>query len=129
MVATYRSTSPVGLLVRLAEDADKLVRLQTEMAMGEARQVAERNRGPMTVLIGGIVLLALGLLVALPALLMTLLPWHWQVAAVWLALYVIAGAIAIPIGRSRLRVGMPHTVAMIKESEEWMLAQLRSLDV
>jgi hypothetical protein len=121
-----QSTSPLAVMVRLVEDTDQLVRLQVDLASQEARQVAARNRRPVLLLVGGVTLAVLAVLVALPALLVVLLPWHWQVAAGWLVLYLVAAAITIPLGRSGLHLGLPQTTAIVKETEEWVLRQARS---
>jgi putative superfamily III holin-X len=127
-MVSYPSASPVRIGVRLAEEADELVRLQIALAREEALEVAKRNRGSVLLLAVGMALVGVALLVAVPVLLMALLPWHWEVAAGWLVVFLVAGAIAIPLGRSGLRLGMPRTVAVAEETEQWLLRQIRSFD-
>jgi hypothetical protein len=67
------------------------------------------------------------LLVAVPVLVVALVPWHWQAALVWIAAYaLLAGGLAL-YGRSRLSLRLPsRTIASLKENKEWALHQLRS---
>jgi hypothetical protein len=60
-------------------------------------------------------------------LLVALLPWHWEVAAVWIAAYALGGAVALLVGRARLRLAAPpKTVAELKENREWVLRRINS---
>ena len=75
---------------------------------------------------GGL-LLALGVLVAIPALVVVLVPWHWQAAAAWIVLYVLLGIGLVLFGKTRFRVGLPaKTLASLKENKEWALRRMKS---
>ena len=67
------------------------------------------------------------MLVAVPVLIVELVPWHWEAALVWAVAYVlIAGGLAL-YGKSRLSLRMPsRTIESLKENKEWALHQLRS---
>ena len=75
---------------------------------------------------GGL-LLVFGLLVVLPSLVVILVPWHWQAAAVWLAAYMVVGLALVSIGKSRLQLRLPpRTIESLKENKEWALRRVKS---
>ena len=75
---------------------------------------------------GGLLVL-LAVLVAMPSLVVILLPWHWQAAAVWIGAYVLTGALLMLAGRARMRISLPpRTVESLKENKEWALRRVRS---
>jgi hypothetical protein len=69
----------------------------------------------------------LAVFVAVPVLIVALVPWHWQAALVWAVAYaVLAGGLAL-FGKSRLSLRLPsRTIESLKENKEWALHQLRS---
>ena len=75
---------------------------------------------------GGL-LVILGVLVALPVVVVVLVPWHWQAAAVWTAAYVAIGLVMVLIGKARLQLRLPpRTIESLKENKEWALRRVRS---
>jgi len=57
----------------------------------------------------------------------TLVPWHWQAALVWVVAYAVLAAGLALYGRSRLSLRLPsRTIESLKENKEWALHQLRS---
>jgi uncharacterized membrane protein YqjE len=111
----------------LAEDVRRMIDLQVELAKRELREMAVANALAAGLLGGGGLLGTLAVLVALPVVLVVVLPWHWQVAVVWAVAYLLIGAAALLAGRSRLRLEPPRkTLAALKETKEWVLQRMRS---
>ena len=72
-------------------------------------------------------LLVLAVFVVTPALVVVLVPWHWQAAAVWLAAYLVIGLVLVLVGKSRIQLRLPpRTMETLKESKEWALRRVRS---
>ena len=68
----------------------------------------------------------LALLVAVPVLMVLLVPWHWEAAGVWAVAYLLAAAVAL-YGRARLHIGLPEkTITSLKETKTWAVHRLRS---
>ena len=108
-------------------DAQRLITLEIALAKQEAKEIATANGIAAGVIAFGGLLLVLGVLVALPAMVVQLVPWHWQAAAVWAAAYVVLGLVLVMIGKSRLRIGLPRrTVESLKENKEWALRHVKS---
>src|SRR5436190_1701305 len=79
------------------------------------------------VMMFGVLLAVLGLLVAVPALVVVLVPWQWQAAAVWVAAYLLIGLALVLVGKARLQVRLPtRTLESLKENKEWALRRVRS---
>ncbi len=122
-----RTESTADLAQGIVEDAQKMVRLEVELAKAEFKQLAIRNGIALGLLIGAGLLLMITILVAVPVLLVVALPWHWQVAVIWVVLYLLAGLVMGLIGRSNLKFGLPEkTLASIKETREWFSDLTRS---
>jgi len=69
----------------------------------------------------------LALLVAVPVLVVTFVPWHWQAAAAWIVLYVLLGIGLVLMGKARFALKLPaRTLASLKENKEWALRRVRS---
>jgi Flp pilus assembly protein TadB len=69
----------------------------------------------------------LALLVAVPVLVVAVVPWHWQAALVWVVAYALLAGVLTLYGKSRLSIRMPsRTIESLKENKEWALHQLRS---
>lgn len=125
---TGAAQAPSGeLAARVVQDAQRLVSLEIALAKQEAKELIRSNAIAAGMIGVGGLLLVLALLVAAPALAVVLVPWHWQAAAAWMALYVMLGMALALIGRSRIRIGLPaKTVASLKESKEWALRRMKS---
>jgi Putative Actinobacterial Holin-X, holin superfamily III len=108
-------------------DAQRLVALEVALAKQEMKELAVRNAIAAAIIAAGALLLGLGLLVALPVLIVGLLGWTWIAAAVWLGIYLIAGAGAVAAGWMQLDLRMPtRTIDSLKENKEWALRRVRS---
>ena len=116
-----------GLVASVISDAQRLVALEIALAKQEAKELAARN-GIAAGLMGfGGLLVVLAVLVAVPVLVITLVPWKWEAAAIWVAAYVVIGVILLLIGRARMRIGLPpRTVGSLKENKEWALRRVKS---
>ena len=116
-----------GLIASVVSDAQRLVSLEIALAKQELRELATGNAIAAGLIATGGLLLGLGLLVALPSLIVALVPWHWQAAAVWLAAYVVIGLVLIIVGKRRLQLRLPpRTIESLKESKEWALRHVKS---
>lgn len=122
-----KPSSARGLIASVMSDAQRLVALEVALAKQEAKEFATRNAIAAGVIAFGALLLILGVLVALPALAVWLLPWHWQAAAVWAGAYVVIGLLLLIIGKSRLQLRLPpRTIGSLKENKEWALRRVKS---
>ena len=64
---------------------------------------------------------------ARPVMVVMLVPWHWEAAAVWAGVYLVVAIALGLIGKARLRIGLPpKTVASLKETKTWALQRMRS---
>jgi hypothetical protein len=116
-----------NLIGSVIADAQRLVALEIALAKQEAKELATANAIAAGIVAFGGLLLVLDILVALPVLAITLLPWKWQAAAVWAAGYLVLGLGLILIGKARLRFQLPpRTVESLKENKEWALRRVRS---
>ena len=121
------TTSSRALIESVISDAKELVGLEIALARQELKDLAVRNGIAVGFLVLGAILIALAVLVSLPVLVVVLVPWHWQAAAAWLALYLLGGLVLVLVGRARLRLQPPaRTIESLKESKEWALRHVRS---
>ena len=115
------------LAAGLVEDAQRLVKLEIELAKQEMKELAISNGIAGGLLAGAGLLAMIALLVGIPVFLVAVLPWHWEVALIWVVLYVAAAVAMALIGKSMLRVQPPRrTLESLKETKEWALQQVRS---
>jgi len=69
----------------------------------------------------------LALLVAVPVIVVMVVPWHWEAAVVWAVAYALVAAVLALYGRARLHIGLPEkTIASLKETKTWALQRMRS---
>ena len=121
------NASVPDLAAGLIEDAQRLVHLEVELAKAEVKELAITNGVAAGMFAGAGLLALLALLVALPVLLVVLLPWHWQAALIWILLYLVGAVVLALVGRSKLRLQAPkRTIDSLKETKEWALHQVRS---
>jgi cytochrome c biogenesis protein CcdA len=115
------------LAADVMQGVQRLVGLEIALAKQELREIAIVNVIAVACMAAAGLLATLALFVAVPVLVVALVPWHWQAALVWAVAYVlIAGGLAL-YGRSRLSLRMPsRTIESLKENKEWALHQLRS---
>ena len=125
--AHLRGRRSSDLAAGVVEEVRHLVDLEIRLAKTEMREMALRNAIAAGLLGVGGILLGVGVLVALPVLLVTILPSPGIVAAIWLGLYVVGGVALGLVGRGRIRLGPPErTLATLKEDREWALRQTSS---
>ena len=116
-----------GLIASVVSDAQRLVALEIALAKQELKEMATGNAIAAGIIALGGLLAALALLVAVPSLVVWLVPWHWQAAAVWVAAYLVIGLGLVLLGKSRLQVRLPRrTLDSLKENKEWALRHVRS---
>jgi hypothetical protein len=119
--------TPRALSASVVSDAQRLVALEVALAKQEAKELATGNAIAADLIAFGGLLLVLGALVALPSLVVWLLPWHWQAAAVWVGVYLMLGLLLVVIGEARLQLRLPpRTIGSLKENKEWALQRVRS---
>ena len=116
--------SSAELAADIVESAQQLVRLEIALAKQEAKELAIRNGIAIGLMAGGSLFAMLGLLIGVPVLIVEL-TGRWWVALIWVLLYVVGGAFAILIGKSRLKIEAPQrTLSSLKETRAWVLSQL-----
>ena len=128
-----RPTAPNGaqksgdLAAEVVQDVNRLVGLEIALAKQELKELAVRNGIAVACMAAGGLLAMLAVLVALPVLVVVLVPWHWEAAAVWAAAYLLLGVLVALVGKARLRITLPpKTVASLKETKTWALQRIRS---
>ena len=128
-MSAQRSSGPKTgeLAAEVVQDINRLVGLEVALAKQELKELAIRNAIAVACMAAGGLLAILALLVALPVMVVMLVPWHWEAAAAWALVYVLL-AIALGLaGKARLRIGLPpKTVASLKETKTWALQRMRS---
>jgi hypothetical protein len=114
-------------MASVISDAQRLVSLEIALARQEVKELATGNAIAAGLMGFGGLLVVLAVLVAIPVLVITLVPWKWEAAAVWIGGYVVIGVLLLVIGRARMRIGLPpRTVGSLKENKEWALRRMRS---
>jgi len=115
------------LAAAVIHDAQRLVSLEVALAKQEIKDLVMANAVAAGLVAAGGLLLLLGVLVAVPSLVVVLVPWHWEAALAWVVLYVAIGAGLVVYGKTRFHVGLPaKTLASLKESKEWVFRRMRS---
>src|SRR2546428_2013979 len=89
-----------GLIASVVSDAQRLVALEIALAKQELKDLATGNAIAIGVMAFGSLLTALAVLVALPSLVVWLVPWHWLAAAGWAAAYLVIGLLLLLIRRA-----------------------------
>ena len=121
------SATSRGLIASVVGDAQRLVALEVALAKQELKELAVANAIAAGLLVFGGLLALLGVLVAVPSMVVWLVPWHWQAAAVWAGAYVLLAVLLTMVGRARLRFQVPpRTLESLKENKEWALRRVRS---
>jgi protein-S-isoprenylcysteine O-methyltransferase Ste14 len=115
------------LAAEVVQDVHRLVDLEVALAKQELKELAIRNAIAAACIAAGALLAVLALLVAVPVVVVVLVPWHWEAAAVWAIVYALLAAGLALYGRARLMVTLPtRTVASLKETKTWALQRMRS---
>lgn len=121
------TAGPRALIGSVIGDAQRLIALEIALAKQELKELATRNAVAVGLLVGGVVLAMLAILVAAPVLVVTLVPWKWEAAAVWVVTYLVIGIVLVAIGRARLQLSLPRrTIESLKENKEWALRRVKS---
>lgn len=109
----------------IVASAQQLVHLEISLAKQEVKELAVTNAVAAGAFAGAGLLGMLAVLVALPVLIVVLVPAHWIAALVWLVVYLVIAAALALFGRSRLRLQAPQrTINTLKETKSWALRQL-----
>jgi hypothetical protein len=115
------------LAAEVIQDAQRLVSLEIALAKQEVKDLVVANAIAAGMVAFGGLLVILSVLVAVPSLVVILLPWHWQAAAVWVVLYALLGIGLALFGKMRFALKLPtKTLASLKENKEWALRQMKS---
>jgi hypothetical protein len=116
-----------ALAADAVETVHRLIDLEIALAKQELREFATANVIAAACLAAAGLLAILALLVAVPVMVVLLMPWHWQAALVWAIAYLVIGGGLAAYGRSRLTLRLPtRTLESLKENKEWAVHQLRS---
>lgn len=115
------------LAAEVIHDAQRIVRLEVALAKQEIKDLVLANAIAAGMVAAGGLLLILGVLVAVPTLVVVLVPWHWEAAVAWIVIYVLLGIGLALAGKARIALRLPaRTLASLKENKEWALRQMRS---
>jgi uncharacterized membrane protein YdbT with pleckstrin-like domain len=126
-VAGDAHVSSRGLIASVISDAQRLVALEVALAKQETKELATANGIALGVITFGGLLVMLAILVALPVMVVMLVPWKWEAAAIWAAAYIVIGVVMVIVGRARLQFRLPpKTIESLKENKEWALRRVRS---
>jgi hypothetical protein len=109
------------------QSAQRLVSLEIALAKQELGEIAMTNIKAATCIAAAGLIAMLAMLVALPVMVVFLVPWHWEAALAWAVAYIVIAAGLALYGKSRLRLRLPtKTIESLKENKEWALHQMRS---
>ena len=127
----HQPTSARASSREIAADAvqgvHRLVSLEIALAKQELREIVTTNVIATACLAAAGLMAILALLVALPVLVVVVVPWHWEAALVWVVAYALIALGLALYGKSRLSLRLPtKTLESLKENKEWALHQLRS---
>jgi hypothetical protein len=126
-VETPQAANPRGLVASVISDAQRLVALEIALARQELKEVITANAIAVGMVAFGGLLVVLGILVAIPTMVVLLVPWRWQAGAVWAIAYVVIGIVLALLGKLRFKVGLPkRTMESVKENRRWALRRIRS---
>ena len=125
--APGKPASSRGLIGSVLTDAQRLIALEIALAKQEVKELATGNAIAAGLMAFGALLTVLAILVAVPVLVVMLVPWKWEAAAIWVAAYLIVGLVLIVIGKARLQLKLPpRTMESLKENKEWAIRRVKS---
>ena len=125
--APGKPASSRGLIGSVLTDAQRLIALEIALAKQEIMELATGNAIAAALMAFGALLTVLAILVAVPVLVVMLVPWKWEAAAIWVAAYLIVGLVLIVIGKARLQLKLPpRTMESLKENKEWAIRRVKS---
>jgi uncharacterized membrane protein YqjE len=121
------ATKSGDLAAEVVHDAQRLVGLEIALAKQEVKDLAVANAIAAGMVAFGGLLIILSVLVAVPSLVVILVPWHWQAAVAWVVVYALLGIGLVLFGKARFALKLPtKTLASLKENKEWALRQMKS---
>ena len=113
-----RTESTGELASGIVEDAQRLVRLEIELAKAELKEMALRNAVAFGLLMVTAALVFVAVLVAVPVTLV-LLGGHWWWGLVWIGAYLLIGIVLALIGKNLLKLKPQRTLDSVQETKEW----------
>ena len=113
-----RTESTGELASGVVEDAQRLVRLEIQLAKTELKEMALRNAVAFGMLLVTAALVFVALLVAVPVTLV-LLGGHWWWGLVWIGAYLLVGIVLALIGMKMLKLKPQRTLDSMQETKEW----------
>ena len=115
------------LAAEVVQDVQRLVILEIALAKQELKELAITNAIAIVCFAAAGPMAVLALLVAVPVIVVMVVPWHWEAAVVWAVAYALVAAVLALYGRARLHIGLPEkTIASLKETKTWALQRMRS---
>ena len=115
------------IAAQVVHDAQRLVSLEIALAKQEVKDLAMANAIAAGLVGFGGLLVALAVLVAVPSLVVVLVPWKWQAALAWVGAYLLLGVGLVLAGKSRFALKLPtKTFESLKENKEWVLRRMKS---
>ena len=120
-------SSTADIAAQVVHDAQRLVSLEIALAKQEVKDLAMANAIAAGLVGFGGLLVALAVLVAVPSLVVVLVPWKWQAALAWVGAYLLLGVGLVLAGKSRFALKLPtKTFESLKENKEWVLRRMKS---
>lgn len=111
----------------VVRDAQQLVSLEVALARRELKDLAMGYAIGAGMAAAGGLLITLAVLVAVPSIVVQLVPWHWQAAAVWAGADAVVGIVLVLIARYRFEFRLPkRTLDSLRENKDWALRRMRS---
>ena len=118
--------STASLAEELVQQLERLVQLEKQLAIQEAKELGIRNGIAAGMFAVAGVLGMVAVFVGLPMLAVVTWPFWWTVA-IWIVGYLLLAGILALVGKARLRIGVPpKTMRSLQETKDWALTQLRS---
>ena len=115
------------IAAEVVHDAQRLVSLEITLAKQEVKDLVMTNAIAAGLVAFGGLLVAVAVLVAVPSLVVVLVPWHWQAAVAWFGAYAMLGIGLVFFGKSRFVLKLPtRTLESLKENREWVLRRMKS---
>ena len=115
------------IAAQVVHDAQRLVSLEIALAKQEVKDLAMANAIAAGLVGFGGLLVALAVLVAVPSLVVVLVPWKWQAARACVGAYLLLGVGLVLAGKSRFALKLPtKTFESLKENKEWVLRRMKS---
>lgn len=122
-----KTDSSADLAAQIVEDAEKIIKLEVQLAKQELVELLKTNGIAIGAFAGAALLAVIALLIGIPVLIITLVDAQWIPAVAWIVLYLAVAGGLVLFGRSKLRVELPQlTVNSLKETRNWALRQIKS---